>query len=45
MPSPYYFADRALQVGLIVILDSHHINLAKSKKTNPNFIDVRIETR
>ena len=46
MLNPYYFTDRALPVGFIIKLDSHHINHANSKLTiTPNHPEFRIETR
>ena len=33
MLNPYYFTNRALQVGFKINLDSHHINHANSKLT------------
>ena len=40
--NPYYFADRALQVGFSITLDSHHINHANSKLTKLSRIWNRI---
>ena len=38
MINPYYFTDRALQVGFEITLESHHINHANSKIfTKPNY--------
>ena len=31
MNNPYYFTDRALQVGVNITLESHHVNDANSK--------------
>ena len=31
MINPYYFTDRALQVGSIITFESHHINHTNSK--------------
>ena len=46
MPNPYYFTDRALQVGFIIKLDSHHINDANSIITiNPAYPEFGIENR
>ena len=46
MNIPYYFTDRALQIGSKIDLDSHHINHANSKITNtPNFPEFGIEIR
>ena len=46
MPNPYYFTDRALQVGFIINLDSENTNHANSKKMNePKFLELGIETR
>ena len=43
---PYYFTDRALQVGFKINLDSHHINHANSKITIlPNYPEFGIEIR
>ena len=36
MINPYYFTDKAIQVGLRINLDSHHINHAISKVTIAN---------
>ena len=33
--NPFYFTDRSLKVGFKINLDSHHINHANSKLTNP----------
>ena len=44
MINPFYFADRALQVGFKVDLDSHHINHTNSKLTViPNYPEFGIE--
>ena len=44
--NPYYFTDRALQIGFNITLDSHNINHANSKSTNkPSFPESGIETR
>ena len=46
MLNPYYFTDRALQVGFKINLDSHHINHANSKLTIiPNYPEFGIEVR
>ena len=46
MLNPYYFTDRAVQVGFEINLDSHHINLANSKLTiMPKFPEFGIEIR
>ena len=46
MNNPYYFTDRALQVGFNINLDSRHFNHAKSEKTKkPNFPEFEIEFR
>ena len=46
MLNPYYFHDRASQLGFKIILDSHHINHANSKITiTPNHPDFGIEVR
>ena len=46
MPNPYYFTDRALQVGLSTYLDSHKINHATSNLTNkPKFPELGVKTR
>ena len=46
MINPYYFTDRALQVGFKINLDSHHINHANSKLTIiPNCPEFSIEVR
>ena len=46
MLNPYYFTDRATQVGFNNTLDSHHINHANSKLTiKPNFPEFGIEFR
>ena len=38
MINPYYFTDRALQVGFKINLDNHHINHATSKfNITPNY--------
>ena len=40
------FSDRNLKIGFKIILDSHHINHAKSKLTvTPNFQEFGIEVR
>ena len=44
--NPYYFTDKAVQIGFKRNLDSHHINQSKSKLTNePNFPEFVIEFR
>ena len=46
MINPYYFTDRALQVGFKINLDSHNINHVNSKVTiTPNFKEFGIEVR
>ena len=46
MINPYYFTDRALQVGFKINLDNHHINHAKSKFTIiPIYPEIGIEVR
>ena len=46
MVNPYYFTDRALQVGFKSNLDSHHINHANSKITiMSNYPEFGIEVR
>ena len=46
MINPYYFTDRALQVGLNINLDSHHINHANCKITiTPKYCRIGIEAR
>ena len=46
MINPYYFTDRAVQVGFKINLDSHHINHANSKITIlPNYTEFGIEVR
>ena len=46
MINPYYFTNRALQVGFKINLDSHHINHANSKLTlTPNFPEFGFELR
>ena len=46
MINPYYFTDRALQVGFKINLDSHNINHASSKLTIiPNHPEFGIEFR
>ena len=46
MINPYYFTDRALQVGFKINLDSHNINHANSKLTIiPNHPEFGIEFR
>ena len=38
MINPFYFTDRALQVGFNITLESHHINHANSKLiVKPNY--------
>ena len=44
--NPYYFTDRALQVGFKINLDNHHINHANSKLAiQPNDPEFGIEVR
>ena len=46
MLNPYYFTDRALQVGFKINLDNHHISHANSKLTIlPNYPEFGIEVR
>ena len=46
MINPYYFTDRALQVGFNITLENHHINHANSKLTiKPNYLEFGIELR
>ena len=46
MINPYYFIARALQIGLNITLESHHINHAISKMfIKPNFPEFGIEFR
>ena len=46
MINPYYFTDRALQVGFKINLDSHNLHHANSKLTiTPNFPEFGIEVR
>ena len=46
MINPYYFTNRALQLGFKINLDSHHIIHANSKLTiTPNFPEFGIELR
>ena len=46
MINPYYFTDRALQVGFKINLDSHQINHANSKLTiTRNYPEFGIEVR
>ena len=46
MINPYYFTDRALQVGFKINLDSHHINHVNSKLTIiPNHPEFGMEFR
>ena len=46
MINPYSFTDRALQVGLNITLESHHINHANSKLiVKPNYPGFGIEVR
>ena len=46
MLNPYYFTDRALQVGFKINLDSHHINHTNSKLTIiPSYPKFGIEVR
>ena len=43
---PYYFTDRAIQVGFNITLESHHINHANSKiKSKPNYTEFGTELR
>ena len=44
MPNPYYFIERALQIGFNITLDTHNINHANSKIIiEPNFPVFRTE--
>ena len=44
--NPFYFTDRALRVGFIITLESHHINHANSKLIiKPNYPEFGIEVR
>ena len=46
MLNPYYFNDRALQVGFDITLESHHINHPNSKLiVKPNSPEFAIEVR
>ena len=46
MINPYYFTDRALQLGFNTNLDSHQINHTKSKLTiQRNCKETEIEIR
>ena len=46
MINPYYFTDRASQVGFKIILDSHNLHHANSKLTIiPNYPEFGIEVR
>ena len=46
MINPYYFTGRALQVGFIVTVYSHHTIHANSKITiRPNYKELGIGTR
>ena len=46
MLNPYFFTNRALQVGFKINIDSHHINHAKSKFfILPNYPEFGIELR
>ena len=46
MINPYYFTDRALQVGFKIDLDSHLTNHTNSKLSiTPNFPEFGIEIR
>ena len=46
MLNPYYFTDRALQVGFKFILDSHNLHHTNSKLTiTPNHPEFGIEIR
>ena len=46
MRNPYYFTDRASQVGFYNTLESHHINHANSKlNIKPNYPESGIEFR
>ena len=46
MINPYYFTDRALQVGFKINLDSHNLHHANSKLTIiPNYPEFGIEVR
>ena len=44
MINPYYFPQRATQIGFNIALDSHHINHASSMLTNKSKF-FKIETR
>ena len=44
MINPHYFTDRALQVGLKISLDSHHINHFNSNITiQPSLLEFEIK--
>ena len=46
MINPYYFTDRALQVGFNITLESHHIKQNNSKLIiKPNFPEIGKEVR
>ena len=46
MINPYYFTDRAIQVGFSISLERHRSNHAISrKKLQPNFSEFGIEFR
>ena len=46
MRNPFYFTDRAMQVGFIITLDSHHSNHANSKLTiNPKYLEFGTENK
>ena len=46
MLNQYYFSHRALRVGFIIKLDSHHNNHANSKIiVKPNYPEFGIEAR
>ena len=46
MNNPYYFTDRALQVGFNITLESHHINHTISELiVKPNYPEFGIEIR
>ena len=46
MINPYYFTDRALQIGFKINLDSHNLHHANSKMTIiPNYPEFGIEVR
>ena len=46
MMNPFYFSDRALQVGLNITLDTQHINHGSFKLTNqPNCKEIGIEIK